>query len=348
MQRIAHSTVIASATWAQSKTQVIDLDAYGNPDLVGLSVVYANGTTAAKTFASGVREVDQITFAAKASTGDGDYFVINDWNGLSWAVALDTTGGAANTPTGAAWTAVPSGRKVYTDISGATSGTDVELLVATAINALSGFTAVITTADSTTHMNCTAVNAGVVTAPTVYSKAGAAGTGSITKSVTTPGTASKVNIATDQVTITAHGQVLGSKGQMTTSSALPTGLSTSTDYFIIVIDANTVQFATSLANAVAGTAIDLTNAGVGTQTFTPTTSTSNVIKAQFSMDGVNGTDITTTNNPSCPSATVTVSTTSGATNWDLQRPVFRYILIVFTPSAGQITFSVALEAKKDK
>lgn len=348
MQRIAHTTALAAVTKAQSFSQTIDLDSYGCPDLVGIQVNYANATTAAKTFASGVREVDQITFAAKASTGDGDYFVINDWNGLSWAVALDTTGGAANTPTGAAWTAIPSGRKVYTDISSATSGTDVELLVATAINALTGFTAVITTANSTTHMNCTAVNAGVVTAPTVYSKNGASGTGSITKSVTTPGTASAVNIGNDQVTITAHGQVTGSKGQMTTSSALPTGLSTSTDYFIIVIDANTVQFATSLANAVAGTAIDLTNAGVGTQTFTPTTSTSNVIKARFSHDDTYYTDITTTNFPMCPAATVTVSTTTGGVYWDLQKPAARYLNILFTPSAGQITFSVLIDAKKDK
>lgn len=348
MQRIAHTTALAAATKAQSYSQTIDLDAYGCPDLVGVQVNYANATTAAKTFASGVREVDQITFAAKASTTDGDYFVINDWTGVSWAVALDTTGGGANTPTGAAWVAVGASKKVYTDISSATSGTDVELLVATAINALTGFTAVITTADSTTHLNCTAVNAGVVTAPTVYSKAGASGTGSITKAVTTPGTASTVNLTTDRVTITAHGQVTGAKGQLTTSSALPTGLLTSTDYFIIVIDTNTVQFASSLVLAVAGTAIDLTNAGVGTQTFTPTTSSGGVIKARFSHDDTYYTDITTTNFPACPAATVTVSTTTGGVYWDLQKPAARYLNILFTPSAGSITFSVLIDCKKDK
>lgn len=348
MQRIVHATAVASATWAQAKTQVIDLDAYGNPDLVGLSVIYANGTTAAKTFTSGAVEVDQITFAAKASTTNGDYFVIHDYLGASWAVGLDTLGTGAATPTGAAWVAVPAANKVYTDISSATTGTDVELLVATAINALTGFTAVITTGNSTTHMNCTNAFAGVVVTPAVYSRAGASGTGSVTFSITTAGTASKVNPAANTVTITAHGQVTGSKGQMTTSSALPTGLLTSTDYFIIVVDANTIKFASSLVNAVAGTAITLTSSGVGTQTFTPTTSTGNVIKAQYSFDGVIGTDITPTNFPVCPSATVTVSTATSAINWDLQRPTFRYILIVYTPSAGQMTFSVALDAKKDK
>lgn len=137
----------------------------------------------------GAVEVDQVTFAALASTVDGDYFVLNDWTGLSWAIALDTTGSASNTPTGAAWTAIPSARKVYTNISTATTGSDVSALVHTAINALTGFTANVSAATSTTHQNFTNTGAGVVTAPTVYSKAGAAGTGSITKSVTTAGTA---------------------------------------------------------------------------------------------------------------------------------------------------------------
>lgn len=345
MQTAKCTTQLAAQTLATTTSQTIDLNGL---DTVALQVNYANATTGAKTFASGVREVDQITFAAKASTGDGDYFVVNDWTGGSWAVALDTTGAGANTPTGAAWAAISAGHKVYTDVSAATTADDIAALVQTAINALTGFTSVITAAASTSHLNCTAINAGVVTAPTVYSKAGAAGTGSITKSVTTPGTASSVNLTTDRVTITAHGQVTGSKGQMTTSSALPTGLSTSTDYYIIVIDANTVQFASSLANAVAGTAIDLTNAGVGTQTFTPTTSTSNVIKAQASIDGTYWTDITTTNFPSCPVASVTVSTTTGGVVWDLGRPGFRYVNILYTPSAGQITFSVLINAKTDK
>lgn len=136
----------------------------------------------------GAAEVDQITFAALASTGDGDYFVVTDWTGKQWAVALDTTGGAANTPTGAAWTAIPSGQKVYTNVSSATTGSDVSTLVHTAINALTGFTTNVSAATSTTHQNLTNLGAGVCTAPAVYSKAGAAGTGSITKSVTTAGT----------------------------------------------------------------------------------------------------------------------------------------------------------------
>lgn len=330
-----------SSTLASSYSYLLDTKSPGNSiDLFSLQAIYSNATTGAKTFTSGLQEVDRITFAAKASTTNGDYFVVNDYLGASWAVALDTLGTGAATPTGAAWVAIPTANKVYTDISSATTGTDVELLVATAINALTGFTAVITTGNSTTHLDCTAVFAGVVVTPAVYSRAGAAGTGSVTFSITTAGTASKVNPVANTVTITSHGQKVGSKGQMTTSSALPTGLSTSTDYFIIVVDANTIKFATSLVNAVAGTAIALTSSGVGTQTFTPTTSTGNVLKLQASNDGTNFDDIS--------GDTVTIATTSGSKVWDLQRPGYRYVNILYTPSAGQIAVSVIINANSDR
>ncbi len=347
MQLVKSTTQLAAQTLASTTSQLIDLNVSGW-DNVALQVNYANATTAGKTFASGLIEVDRITFAAKSSTTNGDYFVIHDYLGGSWAVGLDTLGTGAATPTGAAWVAVATANKVYTDISAATTGTDVELLVATAINALTGFTAVITTGNSTTHLDCTNNYAGVVTTPAVYSRAGASGTGSVTFSITTAGTASKVDPAANTISITAHGQVLGSKVQATTSSALPTGLLTSTDYFVIVVSSSLIRLASSLANAVAGTAITLTTSGVGTQTLTPVTSASNVIKAQASVDGVYFTDITTTNFPTCSPATVTVSTTTGGATWDLQRPSFRYVNILFTPTSGQITFSVLINAKNDK
>ncbi len=153
----------------------------------------------------------------------------------------------------------------------------------------------------------------------------------------------------DTLTVTAHGWVTGLKGQATNSGgALPTGISGSTDYFVIVVDANTIKLADSLVHAVAGTAIDITGAGTGTQTFTPTTSAGNVIKAQFSCDGVGFTDITPTNFPQCPSATVTVATSTSFVTWDFQRPAARYLNILYTPSAGQITFSATISAKVDQ
>lgn len=151
------------------------------------------------------------------------------------------------------------------------------------------------------------------------------------------------------LTMTAHGQATGSLGQASNAGgALPTGISAVTNYYIIVVDANTVKIATSLANAVAGTAVDITGNGTGTQTFTPTASAGNILKAQASIDGVNFTDITTTNFPGLPIATVTIATSTSSVTWDFQRPSFEYVNFLYTPSAGQIAFSAYIYAKVDK
>ena len=70
---------------------------------------------------------------------------------------------------------------------------------------------------------------------------------------------------TDELTATAHGLQNLDLVQVTNSGgALPTGLAASTNYWVIPVDANNVKLATSLANAIAGTAIDLTTNGTGT------------------------------------------------------------------------------------
>lgn len=56
--------------------------------------------------------------------------------------------------------------------------------------------------------------------------------------------------------------------QLTTSGTLPAGLATATNYYVIKVSDLTCKFATSYANAVAGTAIDITDAGTGTHTIT--------------------------------------------------------------------------------
>lgn len=54
--------------------------------------------------------------------------------------------------------------------------------------------------------------------------------------------------------------------RLTTTTTLPGGLATATDYYVIKITDTTIQLATSYANAVAGTAINITDAGTGTHT----------------------------------------------------------------------------------
>jgi hypothetical protein len=102
--------------------------------------------------------------------------------------------------------------------------------------------------------------------PWVFSEAGhAEGSGSAYGHY---GTISGSTHGSDQVTLTAHGFVTGAGPVRLTGSDLPAGLSTGTDYWIIRVDADEIQFATSEANARAGTAVATSDDGSGTMTVT--------------------------------------------------------------------------------
>jgi hypothetical protein len=76
-------------------------------------------------------------------------------------------------------------------------------------------------------------------------------------------------------TKTAHGLATGDVIYLTTSGALPTGLSASTIYYVIVDDVDHFWLATSSANATAGTKINTSGSQSGTHTLnigTPWTS----------------------------------------------------------------------------
>jgi len=60
----------------------------------------------------------------------------------------------------------------------------------------------------------------------------------------------------------------GTRVRLTTTTTLPAGLATATDYYVIVVTSSTFKLATSYANAVAGTAINITSTGTGTHTVT--------------------------------------------------------------------------------
>jgi hypothetical protein len=76
--------------------------------------------------------------------------------------------------------------------------------------------------------------------------------------------------ATDITTMAEHGLSTGfGPVQVTTSAAdLPSGLTTSTDYWISKIDRDTFYFCSSHANAIDGTAVTIADAGTGTHTMT--------------------------------------------------------------------------------
>ena len=78
------------------------------------------------------------------------------------------------------------------------------------------------------------------------------------------GTVSAVTTGSDSLTINSHPFNVGERVYITTTATLPGGLSALTEYFIIDTDVNTIKLATTKANAVGGTAIDLTSTGSGT------------------------------------------------------------------------------------
>lgn len=58
----------------------------------------------------------------------------------------------------------------------------------------------------------------------------------------------------------------GTRVRLTTTTTLPAGLSLATDYYVIRMSDTTFELATSYANAIAGTQINITDAGTGTHT----------------------------------------------------------------------------------
>ena len=81
--------------------------------------------------------------------------------------------------------------------------------------------------------------------------------------------ATSVSTSDNTITVSASDMVFRSGDRVQVSgSDIPAGLSTSTDYYAIAHGTSALKFATSLANARAGTAVSITDAGSGTITVT--------------------------------------------------------------------------------
>jgi hypothetical protein len=76
--------------------------------------------------------------------------------------------------------------------------------------------------------------------------------------------------ATDTFTKNAHGLRTGDGPYLLSNSGggLPTGVTATTPYFIIATGVNTFKLALTRANAIAGTVVDITTDGTGTQSYT--------------------------------------------------------------------------------
>lgn len=153
-----------------------------------------------------------------------------------------------------------------------------------------------------------------------------------TKTFTSAGT----NTTTDVVTSTTHGLTTGLKVQLTTDDTLPTGLSLSTDYFIIVVSASTLAFASSLANALAGTKIDITGAGTGTHTITSTSIAGATVTYQASNDGSNWTNL----------ASATSITADANLLFEDADIAYNYVRAVYAITAGRMSVQTILTGRE--
>ena len=143
-------------------------------------------------------------------------------------------------------------------------------------------------------------------------------------------TDAKVSVDNNTIEITAHPYATGLKVAATTTGTLPGGLS-ATDYYVIKVNANTIKLAASAADAIAGTAVDITSAaGGGTHTLTPAAISGASYKLQYSLDGITYIDSGVTNN---------VTTTAKFLHEKVD-PMFNFVQVVWALSAGQIGYTV--------
>lgn len=155
------------------------------------------------------------------------------------------------------------------------------------------------------------------------------------------GVNSEVDLENSSVSIPAPGYYTGVKGRLTTTGTLPDGLALSTDYFIIVVDENTFQFAASLVDAEAGTAIELLDQGSSgaVNTFTLTALAGATVVFQ------------TANNPEGPWVSIgspTSITVDANLFIEKDRPTYRYIKALFAITAGQFSCDLQWLGKGDK
>ncbi len=213
---------------------------------------------------------------------------------------LTTKGDVATYSTVNARLAVGTDGQVLSSDSTATTGLK---WVAAATSALNQYT--VDVGDSTNTR--TAANTNLV--------------GDIKASIISAASVSFTNATPTVVTWTSHGLVLADKVYFT-AAVMPTGVSASTTYYVIPIDANTFNIATTFANAVAATKVAASSTGttvvgysggfqrlVSSSTLAPANATSATSQGQ--MQYLHGTTYNDIASSGVNSPTITLSSGGG-------------------------------------
>lgn len=217
----------------------------------------------ALTFSSGTAEVTNLSFPPQGFCGSGGFSYINpgDYIEVSSANLVVTYRPWYKiSGTGTA----PSGNPVEVDISFCDSSDTVAFATKSSLDSISGTPFV--PGASFNPVTLTNSSAGAV--PDANS--GTISPSQLVIIVATQGTDSDINLTTDTLSVLAHGfpNFVIIAVSLTTTGTLPAPLVVGTKYYPIYVDADHIKLASSVANAQANVAIDLTSNGSGVHTVT--------------------------------------------------------------------------------
>lgn len=105
-------------------------------------------------------------------------------------------------------------------------------------------------------------------------------------------TADAVDTTDNEFDMASHGLQTGDGPfRISASTTMPAGLTAGVDYWVIGVNSGSVSWATSFANALAGTEVDITSAGAGTITVADTADTKRIFwrgvgELGYDADGV--------------------------------------------------------------
>lgn len=263
---------------------------------ISMQATYSSATVAAMTVTDGVKSTNTI--------------VVVSTSGLSGA---RITMNGYTLDNGAEWTSVSTA-----------SGT--AKAIADAINATPGLKDIVS---STWAANGTVYSTSAVvgTAPNSWTMFSSTPSALLVNNFSN-GAATAISITTDKITTSsAHGISTGAPLLFVkVTGTVPTGLTTATTYYAIVSDAVSFKLASSSANALAGTAIDITAiTGSGSFTLTPTAFAGTwSFKWQGSNDNLNWADL---------NATAITYSVPATTLWD-GLVHYKYLRLNFTAGTG--------------
>lgn len=133
----------------------------------------------------------------------------------------------------------------------------------------------------------------------------------------TSGAVSAVDVGANTFTINNHGFNTGERVYISSTGTIPGGVSAGVEYFIINTGVNSVQLASSSANAAGGTPIDITSTGSGTITIAHTLYLLASANGALTFDGVTinpGDRVLIKNQTTATQNGIYVATDEGAVN----------------------------------